>query len=257
MNSSAASKNEPARPGTKSNAPSGNAGNVNTTDNPSERRHPSNMLAPERKEPPPRLRFSNTSLPDTRADQEGKIAIEFIPQPPLKPDIKTRHPMKNTPVQPARLAPRPSISSATNLEHRSPSGASFADLMLHPEKIDAFLKSGPVQIPAHNSPVQQPAAKTGNTTAARPAASSRPRKSAGKKAVFRLQGHAKSVQIAGDFTNWGKAPVDMVSTGDGQWSVTIPLKPGQYSYRLSWMANGVTIPIARIAWPTPSAVKIP
>ncbi len=42
---------------------------------------------------------------------------------------------------------------------------------------------------------------------------------------------ARSVKLAGDFTNWEKSPVEMVHRQDGVWSAVITLEPGLYSYR--------------------------
>ena len=42
---------------------------------------------------------------------------------------------------------------------------------------------------------------------------------------------AKSVQLAADFTEWEAAPIDMIRFGDGVWSTTVPLPPGDYAYR--------------------------
>lgn len=42
---------------------------------------------------------------------------------------------------------------------------------------------------------------------------------------------AKSVKLAGDFTEWESAPLDMVQSYDGSWFTIVPLLPGTYSYR--------------------------
>jgi 1,4-alpha-glucan branching enzyme len=42
---------------------------------------------------------------------------------------------------------------------------------------------------------------------------------------------AKSVKLAGDFTEWGKFPLDMMKSEDGLWFITVPLPPGPCSYR--------------------------
>jgi 1,4-alpha-glucan branching enzyme len=42
---------------------------------------------------------------------------------------------------------------------------------------------------------------------------------------------AKAVQLAADFTDWEKFPLDMVQSHDGVWFAAIPLSPGDYSYR--------------------------
>jgi hypothetical protein len=49
---------------------------------------------------------------------------------------------------------------------------------------------------------------------------------------FRMEAPAaKSVKLAGDFTEWEKAPLDMVQSYDGTWFTIVPLLPGTYSYR--------------------------
>lgn len=42
---------------------------------------------------------------------------------------------------------------------------------------------------------------------------------------------AKSVQLAADFTDWEESPIDLIRFGDGVWSTTVPLPPGNYAYR--------------------------
>jgi hypothetical protein len=49
---------------------------------------------------------------------------------------------------------------------------------------------------------------------------------------FRMEApEAKSVQLAGDFTEWASAPLDLVQSYDGTWFTIVPLLPGTYSYR--------------------------
>lgn len=43
---------------------------------------------------------------------------------------------------------------------------------------------------------------------------------------------AKSVALAGDFTDWDKSPIPMKKQLRGHWSVTVSLEPGTYQYRL-------------------------
>lgn len=42
---------------------------------------------------------------------------------------------------------------------------------------------------------------------------------------------AKAVQLAADFTDWERAPIDMIRFDDSYWSTTVPLPAGIYSYR--------------------------
>jgi len=49
---------------------------------------------------------------------------------------------------------------------------------------------------------------------------------------FRMEApSAKTVRLAGDFTEWEKSPLDMVQSYDGTWFTIVPLLPGTYSYR--------------------------
>jgi len=49
---------------------------------------------------------------------------------------------------------------------------------------------------------------------------------------FRMEApEAKAVQLAGDFTEWEKSPLDLVQSYDGTWFTIVPLLPGTYSYR--------------------------
>jgi 1,4-alpha-glucan branching enzyme len=53
-----------------------------------------------------------------------------------------------------------------------------------------------------------------------------------KKTEFALQvGHARSVQLAADFTDWEKSPLEMTRAENGVWRVVVPLAAGNYSYR--------------------------
>jgi len=42
---------------------------------------------------------------------------------------------------------------------------------------------------------------------------------------------AKSVAVAGDFTNWEAAPIALRKQPDGTWVKTVSLPPGKYQYR--------------------------
>ena len=43
---------------------------------------------------------------------------------------------------------------------------------------------------------------------------------------------ARSVQLAGDFTDWEQAPVALRKAKDGVWKKTLALPPGAHEYRL-------------------------
>ncbi len=52
-----------------------------------------------------------------------------------------------------------------------------------------------------------------------------------KPQTFRLSApEATKVLLAGDFTEWQKKPIPMQKSGDGSWSVTVKLTPGEHSY---------------------------
>jgi 1,4-alpha-glucan branching enzyme len=44
--------------------------------------------------------------------------------------------------------------------------------------------------------------------------------------------HAKSVMLAGDFTGWQQAPIQMKKGKTGVWTKTVSLPAGEYEYRL-------------------------
>jgi hypothetical protein len=190
------------------------------------------MFPPERIDVQLPVRDSAHAAPDSRATDRINIPIEFVYTPQIEPTIKTRSSMKKNSVSPARMAPKipaQSVSAGIGIEQLSPP-APFADLMLHPEKLDAILKAGPLQIPEPSNTVT-PSARLAENQPAGKSVATKSKKSPEKTARFHLQTQAKSVQIAGDFNDWGKSPINMVPDGNGQWSAVVPLKPGQYAYR--------------------------
>jgi hypothetical protein len=53
-----------------------------------------------------------------------------------------------------------------------------------------------------------------------------------KLAEFSVQlPEATKVQLAADFTDWEKSPIDLIRFEDGVWSTLVPLPPGNYAYR--------------------------
>ncbi len=119
-------------------------------------------------------------------------------------------------------------------------GTPFADLILHPEKLEAAFKA------AKNANDAFEASRTFGSNAinriartASPAGNGAPRSSSHaspnfkiKPAEFYLEApSAKSVKLAADFTEWEKFPIDLVKSGDGVWFIKVPLPPGHYSYR--------------------------
>ena len=43
---------------------------------------------------------------------------------------------------------------------------------------------------------------------------------------------AHEVRVTGDFTDWVKDGVPLSHDGNGGWRTVLPLKPGEYQYRL-------------------------
>ncbi len=114
----------------------------------------------------------------------------------------------------------------------------FADLMLHPEKLEATLKTAKNKngaFLASGMPVQSPTdqAEINGSSQSQSIRKSFSHSSAQlKKTEFYLKARfAKSVKIAGDFTDWGKFPIDMIKSNDDVWSMFVPLAPGTYAYR--------------------------
>ena len=54
-----------------------------------------------------------------------------------------------------------------------------------------------------------------------------------QKITFSLNApEAQSVQVAGDFTHWQQAPLELKKSRNGIWKKTISLEPGEHQYRL-------------------------
>lgn len=54
-----------------------------------------------------------------------------------------------------------------------------------------------------------------------------------QKVTFSLVApEAESVQLAGDFTDWQEAPIELKKFKGGVWKRTISLEPGEHQYRL-------------------------
>lgn len=114
----------------------------------------------------------------------------------------------------------------------------FADLMLHPEKLEAALKIAKKENDAFDASRTfsrssiKPGTRTflpANDGASQSSKQSRPDL---KTKVFHLQApFAKSVKLVGDFTEWEKFPLDLMKSKDGVWFIMVPLPRGHYSYR--------------------------
>ena len=150
---------------------------------------------------------------------QTKIDVNFATPPPLQFKIKQD---MNT-VEP--------LEPVTLLSSKTP----FADLMLHPEKVDALLE-GMIKTPTAPAPAARKKKAAARTVAkAATKAPARVADSTGgpvRKTRFSFKaGDAGSVKLAGDFTNWEKAPIEMTAMENGDWSAVISLRPGRYSYR--------------------------
>jgi hypothetical protein len=77
-----------------------------------------------------------------------------------------------------------------------------------------------------------------------------------KKVEFTLEAPwASSVKLAGDFTGWENQPVPMMHSPEGIWFTTVPLVPGQYSYRFIVDGKWYDDPISNQHIPNPFGTK--
>jgi chromosome partitioning protein len=68
-------------------------------------------------------------------------------------------------------------------------------------------------------------------------------KQLGEDVVFSVRFEAaRRVLIAGDFNNWTPESTPMISAGPGSWTMSLPLRPGRYRYRLIVDGKWVTDP---------------
>jgi hypothetical protein len=118
----------------------------------------------------------------------------------------------------------------------------FAEHMVNPEKLMTLLKSSKAEVRA-SVVADRGQNQTKRATAPKNVAPKRPASPGPGKINPSPNGSfkqiefthksptARSVKLAGDFTNWEKSPVEMMHLQDGVWSAVIPLEPGLYSYR--------------------------
>jgi Glycogen recognition site of AMP-activated protein kinase len=119
-----------------------------------------------------------------------KINVRFAPLLSLELQIK--------PMKPAVIQNKPGVLEAAPPWNRMP----FADLMLHPEKLETVLKTA-----------ADSWAELSSTE-------------------FYLEApSAKSVKLAADFTDWEKFPLDMIKSENGVWFIFVPLSPGSHPHR--------------------------
>jgi hypothetical protein len=162
------------------------------------------------------------------------INVWFVDTPSLQLQIK--HVMKTSiTIQNRKAVPTlfqiaaqldDSIAAAAARPATSLNRTPLADLMLHPEKVEAVLEvtknAGPAR---HATRAGAPKKRDGGGAGNR---SQRPLVATG----FHLEAPlAGLVQLAADFTDWEKSPIDLIKSGNGIWQAVISLPPGDYSYR--------------------------
>ena len=163
----------------------------------------------------------------------------------IKHTMKTSAPVQNKPLIPSlfQIASRIEGFAPTTASKSAPpsSETPFADLMLHPEKLEAALKTAKRENGAFDS------ARTFSKSPVKRATRSATSKDHDDSSVRKLSDHllvelkttefhleapfAESVKLAADFTDWDQFPLDMIKSEDGVWYTTVPLPPGHYSYR--------------------------
>jgi hypothetical protein len=158
---------------------------------------------------------------------DAKINVRFAPT--LSLQLQIIHLMKLALIQnrPADLEIAPPLIETP-----------FTDLMLHPEKLEAALKAAKIENDAFEA-----SRKFGRSTDDRDTSKMSSKKDGANRASnhsrpefkqreFYVEApSATSVKLAADFTGWGKFPVDMIKSEDGVWFISVPLSPGNYSYR--------------------------
>jgi hypothetical protein len=84
---------------------------------------------------------------------------------------------------------------------------------------------------------------------------------------------ASDVLLMGDFTRWHDEPIAMTADGDGWWSASLPLEPGDYEFQYLvdhrwWLADyaasgvrlndfGTWVSLLHVAVETPAPQSIP
>jgi hypothetical protein len=159
--------------------------------------------------------------------------------------MKTSAPIQNTPIIPSlfHVASRIEDFAPAIISRSAPSlnETPFADLMLHPEKLEAALKTAKMENNAFDS------ARTFGKSPVKRATRSATLKNRDDSSVRKPSNHslvelkttefhleapfAESVKLAADFTDWDQFSLDMIKSEDGVWYTDVPLPPGQYAYR--------------------------
>jgi len=162
----------------------------------------------------------------------------------IKHTMKTSAPAQNKPLIPSlfQIASHlEDFAPASNSKSPAPPVPStFADLMLHREKLEQALRIAKSENDAFDASrkfSQSPAKRATRSAASQNFDDSNAGKPSSplielKPTEFHLEApFAESVKLAADFTEWEKFPLDMMKSVDGVWYTTVPLPPGHYSYR--------------------------
>jgi hypothetical protein len=179
------------------------------------------------------------------------IKVQFVTTSPLQLQIKKNNTMKTS----APIQNKPIISSlfhvASRIEDFAPAETlksapsldqtPFAYLMLHPEKLEAALKTAKRENDAFDATrtfSQSPVKRATRSATSNNRDDGCVRKPSNHSLVelkateFHLEApFAESVKLAADFTDWEQFPLDMIKSEDGVWYTAVPLPPGHYSYR--------------------------
>jgi hypothetical protein len=177
------------------------------------------------------------------------INVRFVSISPFELKIQKTDPMKTSaPAQNGTMAASlfqiapyiDGFAPAAGLKkiEPPPSQTPFVDLVLHPDKLEAALKAARAENEAFAASCATSHTDAKRATQNRLLSSSKTKKNKAiqaheiRKIEFIFEApSAISVKLAADFTDWEKCPLDMIRSEDGVWFSTIPLEPGQYSYR--------------------------
>lgn len=116
----------------------------------------------------------------------------------------------------------------------------FANLISHPKKLEAVLKSTntpngtakPRSKEIKSRRTRIPKGTPGKSEANNGDNRNVPALPELLKVQFSLEApEAKSVQLAADFTHWAEHPIEMMPSPEGIWLTVVPLAPGSYAYR--------------------------
>ena len=196
-----------------------------------------------------------------------RLPVRFVPDSPLQLKIKYDQAMKTSaPVQ----NDKPMISSLFQIASRFETFAdadvpqsasslhmiSFADLMLHPETVEEVLKgTRPADPAASPIPItRRRTRKAPPTVTGRNGNEETARRSQCKlnTAEFFLDAPgAKSVKLAGDFTDWGKSPLDLTKLAGEIWHAAVSLPTGYHSYRFIVDGQWCDDPLSVLRVPNP------